>query len=85
MTSLPVTTAGPSSVTARRLAEEFPFFLPQGWSPEMGLPPRGAVQLVDAPPGQRARFVVDPTGVITRFLSGLALPLKVIGVAGTFR
>jgi hypothetical protein len=70
-------------MAAAHLAEEFPFLVPQ--RAVGALSPRRAVQLVEAPPGKGSKFVFDPTGAVAAFLSRVSLPLKVIGVAGTFR
>jgi hypothetical protein len=66
-----------------RLSDKYEFLIPM--HPEVASSPRRAVQLVDAPIGRDARFVYDPTGAVTAFLSKNTKPLKVIGVAGTFR
>ena len=66
-----------------RLSDKYDFLIPM--HPEVASSPRRAVQLVDAPIGRDARFVYDPTGAVTAFLSKNTKPLKVIGVAGTFR
>ncbi len=79
-----MTSEGPRSDSMTRLALEYSFFIPLH-KEAAALPPRSAVQLVDAPPEAGAGFVHDPTGAVTRFLTALPMPIKVIGVAGTFR